>query len=147
MSNMTKEQKEQGFKEVYLDANLFIYSVLNNAEIGEKSRKIIENVKNNIYNGFTSTLTIDEILWAVQKEIGKEKAADIAKDFIAMQNLQIIPVSIDVIKKSIEFYKRSLNPRDAIHLAAMQSKGIKIMISSDLDFDKIKEIRRIDFAK
>jgi len=144
---MTKEQKEQGFKEVYLDANLFIYSVLNNAEIGEKSRKIIENVKNNIYNGFTSTLTIDEILWAVQKEIGKEKAADIAKDFIAMQNLQIIPVSIDVIKKSIEFYKRSLNPRDAIHLAAMQSKGIKIMISSDLDFDKIKEIRRIDFAK
>ena len=147
MSNMTKEQKEQGFKEVYLDANLFIYSVLNNAEIGEKSRKIIENVKNNVYNGFTSTLTIDEILWAVQKEIGKEKAADIAKDFIAMQNLQIIPVSIDVIKKSIEFYKRSLNPRDAIHLAAMQSKGIKIMISSDLDFDKIKEIRRIDFAK
>ena len=144
---MTKEQKEQGFKEVYLDANLFIYSVLNNAEIGEKSRKIIENVKNNVYNGFTSTLTIDEILWAVQKEIGKEKAADIAKDFIAMQNLQIIPVSIDVIKKSIEFYKRSLNPRDAIHLAAMQSKGIKIMISSDLDFDKIKEIRRIDFAK
>mgnify|MGYP001559091485 CR=1 FL=1 len=35
---------------------------------------------------------------------------------------------------------------NAIHLASMQSKNIKVIISSDPDFDKIKDIKRIDFV-
>ena len=52
------------------------------------------------------------------------------------------------VSQAIEIYKKNkLDPRDAIHLAAMQSKKIKTIYSSDSDFDKIKEIKRIDFRK
>ena len=86
---MKKEQGELELKseDIYIDANLFISSILDYKDIGEKAREIIEKIKKNIFRGFTSTLTIDEILWAVQKQLGKEKAADIANDFISMPNL------------------------------------------------------------
>ena len=149
MNNMKKEQEglELKSEEMYLDANLFISSILDDKDIGEKAREIIEKIKKNIFKGFTSTLTIDEVLWAVQKQLGKEKAADIANDFISMTNLEFISVNIEIIKNSVKEYKNSLNPRDAIHLASMQSKGIKTIISSDPDFDKINSIKRIDFSK
>lgn len=142
-----QEELELKSKEIYIDANVFVYSVLDEKDIGENARNIIEKIKNNIFRGFTSTLTIDEILWAVQKQLGKEKAADIANDFISMTNLEFLSVGIDIIKNSINEYKNSLDPRDAIHLASMQSKNIKIIVSSDSDFDKIKDIKRINFRK
>lgn len=144
---MTKEQKEQDFEEVYLDANVFIYSVLDESQIGEKAREIFEKIRKNKFKGFTSTLTIDEILWAVQKRLDIEKTADITQDFISMQNLEFISVDINTAKEAINLYKNGLEPRDAIHLASMQSKKINIIISSDSDFDKIKSIKRIDFTK
>ncbi len=149
MSNMTKEQKEQDskFKHVYLDANLFIYSILDDEEIGDKARKVIENIKSNMFKGFTSILTLDEIMWAVQKILGKEKAVEVTNDFISMQNLEFLPVNVQTIKKAFESYKEGLNPRDAIHCSSMQLKDINIIISSDPDFDRIKGIKRVDFSK
>ncbi len=149
MNNMKKGREEQELEseDIYLDTNIFIYSVLNENELGEKARKILEKIKTNNINGFTSVLTIDEIIWAIQKELGKEKSANLAEGFISMQNLEFIPANIDIIKKSLNYYKNSLDPRDAIHVASMQSKNIKTIYSTDSDFDKIKSIKRIDFSK
>jgi len=43
--------------------------------------------------------------------------------------------------------KYDLKPRDAIHLSAAIEHGVFTIISEDKDFDKIKEIERLDFAK
>lgn len=146
---MTKEQEGRVLEpeKIYIDANVFIYSVLNENDIGEKARNILEKIKNGEYYGFTATLTIDEILWAVHKELDKNKSVEIAKDFINMQNLEFINIDLVIIKEALENYQKSLKPRDAIHLAALKSKKIKTIVSSDPDFDKIKEIKRIDFSK
>ena len=149
MNNMTNEQEEQALKSerAYIDANVFIYSIINEDNVGEKARNTLEKIKNGEYLGFTATLTIDEILWALHKELDKDKTIEIAKGFINMQNLEFINVDLEIIKKSLENYHKSLKPRDSIHIASMQSKNIKTIISSDPDFDKIKEIKRIDFTK
>lgn len=144
---MTKEQKEQDFK-VYIDSNVIIYATLNKDKIGDKAREIISKIKNGYYKAYTSVLTIDELLWNAKKEIGREKSADIAKDFLSLINLECLDANKEIILSSIEIYKNEkLDPRDAIHLASMRVKNIKTIISSDSDFDKIKGIKRIDFSK
>ena len=132
----------------YADSNLFIYGATDEGAIGEESKRIIESIKNGEFKAFTSTLTIDEFLWRVQKEVGREFAAESVKIFFTIQNLEIINVDQKIILNAIEVYKiNKLDPRDAIHLAAMRSKKINKIFSSDSDFDKIKDIKRIDFTK
>ncbi len=150
ISNMKKEQEEQVSKKepVYLDANCFIYASTDESKIGQKARKIIQDIKIGVYEkAYSSTLTVDEFLWSVQKEVGRELAAEGADIFLTLQNFQLINIDAEIISKAINLYKeKKLDPRDAIHLAAMQSKNIKTIISSDPDFDKIKSIKRNDFS-
>lgn len=149
---MKKEQEEQELflknNEVYVDANFFIYASTDLEKEGENARKIIDLIKKQEISVFTATLTIDEVLWAIQRKKDKETAYQSAQLILEMPQLKFIPVDIEIIRSSINIYKKeNLHPRDAIHLAAMQSKNIKVIISSDPDFDKIKDIKRIDFGK
>ena len=76
MNNMTKEQKEQDSKKesIYLDANCFIYATIDKEEIGQNAKKILEEVNNGAYKkAYSSTLTVDEFLWRVQKEVNREQ--------------------------------------------------------------------------
>ena len=149
MDNMKKEQEEQVSKEkIYIDSNTFIYAAIDNEEIGRKAKTIITDIKNGKYKAYTSTLTIDEFLWRVQKEVGRELASESVTIFSTLANLELINVDIKIITKAIEIYKtEKLDPRDSIHLAAMREKNISHIVSTDPDFDKIKNIKRIDFRK
>lgn len=151
MNNMKKEQKEQVSKEKekkYVDANCFIYAAIDSEIIGEKAKNILSDVKEGKFIAYTSTLTIDEFLWKVQKEVGRELAAKSVNIFLTIPNLELINVDINIITKAIDIYKSdNLDPRDAIHLASMRQKNIKAIITSDSDFNKIKDIKVIDFTK
>ena len=150
MNNMKKEQEDQELKseEVYLDSNLFIKSIISITAEGEKAREVISKIKNGEYNAHTSTLTLDEVMWVVQNFKDKETAYEAGKTLMRATNINFISVGIEIISKSLEIYKNTpLDPRDSIHLATMQSKGIKTIISQDSDFDKIKDIKRLDFSK
>ena len=150
MNNMKKEPKEQDSKEIiYIDANCFIYASLDKERIGKNAREVLEKVRTGFYKkAYTSTLTIDEFIWRIQKEVGRELASEGAEIFFSLENMNLINIDSQVIHLAIEIYKnKKLDPRDAIHLAAMQSKNIKVIISSDPDFDKIENIKRIDFGK
>ena len=47
---------------------------------------------------------------------------------------------IDIVAVLIE--QHDLQPRDALHLATMQSQKVSIIISEDKDFDKVPGIER-----
>ncbi len=152
MNNMKKEQKEQVFKKkepIYLDANCFIYASIDKTHIGQKAKEILTQIKNGIYKkAYTSTLTVDEFLWRVQKEVGRDLASEGASIFLTIPNLELVNVDTSIISETIELYKNQrLDPRDSIHLASMKSKKIKTIISSDPDFDKVDDIKRLDFTK
>ncbi|MEK6894578.1 MAG: type II toxin-antitoxin system VapC family toxin [Nanoarchaeota archaeon] len=135
-------------EEVYLDSNLLIYGILNEDRIGDLARKFIKEVEIGKYNANISALTIDEFIWKVQKVLGRETAVESAKRIINMENVKILEINSEVLINMLKLYKdNKLDPRDSIHLATMQINRIKTVISSDPDFDKIKEIKRIDFSK
>lgn len=146
MNNMKKEQEEQESqlenKEVYIDANLLIDSVISIDEKGEKARGFIEKIKKGDYKAYTSTLTLDEVMWIVQNEKNHETAYESAKTITDIPNLNFISVSREIIMKALEIYKT-----EKIHLAAMKEKDITTIVSKDPDFNKIKGIEIIDFTK
>ena len=147
---MMKEQEKQESKseEVYVDSNLFIYASSEEGIISKNAYEIIKKINDGNLIAYTSTLTMDEVLYIIQKKVGREIAANIIENYIKLNNLNIISVDLEILNKSIEIYKQTnLKPRDSIHLAVMKINKISAMISSDPDFDKIKDVKRIDFSK
>jgi len=61
-----------------------------------------------------------------------------------LKNLEILPLSIDVLEKSVELRKLyGLSIFDSIHAATCLLNNVEI-ISSDSIFDKFKGLERID---
>ncbi len=132
----------------YIDANLFIYASLDRDELGDQSREIIGLLNNGKINGITSSLTLDEIIWVVWKEKGKELGIKVGKEIFEISNLDIVGISEKIIFNAIELMEKyDLKPRDAIHLSAAIEHSVFTIISEDKDFDKVKEIERLDFVK
>ncbi|MEK6896500.1 MAG: type II toxin-antitoxin system VapC family toxin [Nanoarchaeota archaeon] len=129
---------------IYLDANIFIYP---NTGEGAKSGACItilnKVIKNEMQAG-TSVLTWDEVHYALQKEIGKEKATEQSKELFTMPNLALFGADIKTIESAQQIVEKyNLKPRDAIHVATAILNNCVEIISDDSDFDRIRELKRI----
>lgn len=128
---------------IYIDSNVFIAAALYTDDVAEKAREIIKTVEDGELKAATSALTYDEVYWAVKNLKGKDAAHRASGGLLMLPNISILEVDRTILfeaHKLLDDY--SLDPRDAIHAACAVSKGIKIMISEDSDFDKIKGLKR-----
>ncbi len=115
--------------------------------IGEQSRAIIGLLNTCKIKGITSSLTLDEVIWIVWKEKAKELGIRAGRGIFKVSNLDIVGVSKKTILSAIELMEEyDLKPRDAIHLSVAIEHGVFTIISEDKDFDKVREIERLDFA-
>lgn len=127
----------------YLDANVFIYSTLNNESLGESSRKIIEEIQKGNLEAITSVLTFDEIMHVVGKERGQEAAILAGEAFLNMNNLEIRNTTRQTALTALQITREyGMKARDAMHYATMVENGCTAMVSEDKDFNGIKELKR-----
>lgn len=130
---------------VYLDANIFIFASIGEQNIRSATRKIIEQIVSGKIFAITSCLTIDEVVWVVQKERPIEIAIEIGERIFLIPNLEIVEVNSEIIKEALKIMKElKLKPRDAIHAATMAQYGINTIISEDPHFEKINGVKRLD---
>ena len=128
----------------YIDANIFIYAVLNSDEKSKQCIQILKKIMNNKIIGFTSLLTWDEFYYSIKKYLNKEDAIKKSAKFLQFPNLIFLSVDDKIIIKAHDLIKEyNLKPRDAIHAASALIHNIKEIISDDSDFDKVKELKRI----
>ena len=131
---------------IYIDSNVFIYACLSSDEIGERSRSLLKSVEQGEVEAASTTLSFDEIVWAVKRYRTMEQAISAGEAFINMPRLSLVAVDENVIRYAIDLMKRySFDPRDAIHAASALLCRAESLISSDLHFDKLKEIPRRPF--
>lgn len=131
-------------EKVYVDSNIFIYAATNIETEGERARALLEKIKNGDMQGVTSLLALDEVLWALQKATGKKVAHMVVSTLLIFPNLILVDVTRSILAETLHIYEHhNLHPRDALHLATMQLKGIKTILSSDPDFDRIPTVKRI----
>lgn len=130
---------------LYLDANVFIYSLVDSGEKGKIAHMILESVVTGKDAAITSSLTIDEVLWILLKNTERKTAILEVLKIFEMQNLEIVGVTPDMSFKSLLLMQKykGLKPRDAIHAAVCLSSGVFRIASDDADFDQIKELERM----
>jgi uncharacterized protein len=130
----------------YIDANVFLYSILYKEEQEPKVkyvRQILQSIEKGELSAYTSTLTWDEVVWIVRKEMGKDEAISQGQKLLGFSNLQWIIVDENILfQAQVLMNKYNLHPRDSIHVASALSRKITIIISEDSDIDRVKEIKR-----
>lgn len=140
-------RKNSNKQYAFVDANLLIYL---NCIQQEDERKTYEDLYYNALSSFevfTDILVLDELIWVSKKKYNVPY--DLTLSFIRnavlpyVEILHIDTKILDIFFNVLAKYK--LKPSDAIHVAVMLTHNIRTIISEDIDFDNIKEIKRIWF--
>jgi predicted nucleic acid-binding protein len=77
--------------------------------------------------------------------LGVEASLSQARKLLKFPNLKFLGVRKTTISKAQEIIERyGLKPRDAIHAATAMENRITIIISYDKDFDRIRELERVE---
>ena len=127
----------------YLDANFFIFAILDTTEKGEKARRILREIVSGKRQAMTSVLALDEVLWVLQRNKKKDIQRKVIEDIYAIPHLEVKAVSALIPLRALEYIEKyNLKPRDAFHSACMEEFQINIIVSDDADFDKMKNITR-----
>ena len=132
---------------MYIDSNIFIFASMDKGKLGENSRTIIKLINEQKISCAASFLILDEVMWILKKNVGREDAIKIAKAMLSMPIKWIEVDKLVVIKMINIFEKTKLDPRDAIHIASMKTLGLSSIVSEDNDFDKIDGIKRVTVSE
>ncbi len=129
---------------MYLDANFFIFALLDNTRKGEKAREIQQKLIEGKENAVTSALALDEVMWVLRKNKKQHLLRKIIEDIYAHPRLVVREVHEEVPLRALQYIEEfNLKPRDAFHAAVMEGFLITAIVSDDVDFDRIKKIKRI----
>ena len=130
---------------LFVDANLVMYALGGPHPLRDPCRIIFEKIKMQEFPIVTNTEVLQEILYRYFS-IGRSALGEIAYRSIVGLSLHVFPIKIEDTDRALELLKtyKNITSRDAIHAATLMNNGIKEIISTDLHFDLIPEIKRID---
>lgn len=128
----------------FLDADIFLYASGRPSPHKNTCLEMLEGAASGDYSMRTSTEVVQEVLHRYshigRRDFGIELARRILNAFgpvIAVQHRDVNMAAEIMVR-----YPR-VRSRDAIHVAVALNNGIRQIISTDRDFDIIKEIDRI----
>ena len=129
----------------FIDTNIFIYSVGRDHPLKAKCEKVLQSIRDEKIGGILNTEIIQEILYRYQSIQELPLGIRLAREAILLSS-RILPVTERDLSLALEILQShpQIETRDAFHAATMMSNGIKEIISTDIHFDLISEIKRID---
>lgn len=128
----------------FIDAPLFVY--LNTLTDGV--RNLYEGFYLDVlsrYKPYTDVLVLDELIYISKKKYGIPY--DVSIEFIETSILPyvtIISLGEEEYRQAIKFLlEYNLKPSDTLHLGAMVSNNITLIITEDSEFDVVSQIKRL----
>ncbi|EQD38681.1 PilT protein domain protein, partial [mine drainage metagenome] len=92
---------------------------------------VLRQVQTEEISAASSSLTFDEIAWAVKRNRGADDAILAAEAFLQMPNLRLIAVTEDILSETLVIMKRyQLGARDSIHAATAMKIRAKEIVSA-----------------
>lgn len=128
----------------YLDANVFVFAVLDEGPRGERARALLRKVVGEDGRAATSTLAIDEVVWSLQGEGPRDVAIQEGQRLMDLPNLEVFDVTAEDTFDALSLMEDedTLDPRDAIHAAVAINHGIFTVVSDDPDLDGLPDVER-----
>ncbi len=132
----------------YLDTNIFLYAADPSSPYHKSCKGILVEVAKGSLRASTSVETIQEVVYFHQRQRQIKEGLKLIDGIF-----KLIPELLSVDKEiAIEFRELldiypGVPSRDLIHLATCRVNGLNEVISIDRDFDKFKEVSRIQPKK
>lgn len=131
---------------LYLDANFFIFALLDRTNRGLEARKLQQKIVDGSEEAITSSLALDEIMWVLIRGERKHLLRTVIEGIYSTPNLDVVQVSSTAPLLALDLIERyELKPRDALHLAVMRENRVESIVSDDADFDRIEWVDRFKF--
>ena len=129
----------------FIDANIIMYTVGKEHKYKKPCSLLIRRIAEENIVVASDTEILQEIMYRYWLTSSFERARETYNDFKSLVSL-MFPVTIDDVDLALELLERHQNiqPRDAIHAAVMLNNGLTRIYSTDVHFDEIKGIERID---
>jgi predicted nucleic acid-binding protein len=122
-----------------------MYAAVAPHHIRDSCRDALEKAVRLKANLVTDSEVLQELLYRYFAINRPEVAESVYRSAVRLCD-EVLPVSERHTARALELllkYRR-LSVRDAIHIATMEAKGLRRLVSTDKDFDGVSEIRRID---
>ncbi|MBI4999309.1 PIN domain-containing protein [Candidatus Gottesmanbacteria bacterium] len=131
---------------VFVDASFLIALFNRDDEFHQKANRLSKKLKETSSQLITSNIALAESVNLTFRHLGPKKARK-ALEVFQESGLEIIFVSREIFDKAYQLLfaqksKRDLGLFDCLHLATMESLGIKTILSFDKRFKK--EVKVID---
>ena len=135
----------------FVDASVFIYAYLKPkkpptpeiSKLKEDAQSIVKRI-NEGEPVITSLIHISEIVNILEARMPLKKSLEILTDLMTIDNLEILQPTVALYQSAIEEAKMvNVGVNDALAYFLMKDKGITQVYSFDLDFDRMKGIKRL----
>ena len=130
---------------IFVDANVFMYAGGVDARWRETCDAALDRLQKSKVRVVTNAEVLQEIL---HRYFWQQRPGDAQTVHRAARELcdEIIPVTEDHTLRALELLleHQQLPARDAIHVATMEDRGIRTVLSADRDFDPVPSVDRID---
>lgn len=134
---------------IFLDTNIPMYAAGKDRHHKKPCLKLLELVARRELLAFTDVEVFQEILHRFISQGKAEIGFQIFDNFYKLMQNNVLPVTAKEISKAREFAEKypEAKARDILHLAVMESQGLKTIITVDTHFDKFQEVTRMEPKK
>jgi predicted nucleic acid-binding protein len=106
-----------------------------------RARAILNGIQLGKLSGGTSSITFDELVWAVRQVKGEDESVLAGELFLNTPHLVILEVGHEILKASLDIIrKHHLRPRDSIHAASALNASAECLVSEDRDYDALASL-------
>jgi hypothetical protein len=129
----------------FIDTNVPMYAAGRPSQYRDSCRRILEDLSEQKLEGITDAEVLQEIAYRYYF-IGRFKQArQLISDFATLVS-RVCPVELADVAEMLEFsrFYPKIPPRDLVHVATAKRCGADFILSVDRDFDRIKEVKRVD---
>ena len=132
-------------KMFFIDTNIFLEVELMNKRL-EECKEFLRKIYRKEINALTSDFVVYSCLIQLQNRTrSTERMREFMLFLANMENLDVRIPSPHAISNAFDFMERyKLDFDDALVVSTMKSLGIEKLVSFDKDFDKVKEIQRVE---
>jgi predicted nucleic acid-binding protein len=133
-------QALQGQK-IYLDTNIFIYSVEMIAPWANELNDIFVGLKSSEFSAVTSNLSLSECLVIPFKQNRQDLVQVYRKTFLSRSYLNVSPINNDILIFAANVRAQTnLKLPDAIHAATALTQHCTAMLTNDAGFNRVPNI-------
>ena len=130
---------------LFLDANVFLYLAGSDARYRDACRRALLAATEQGTLLVTSTEVLQEIL---HYHAARRRPEDARNVYDAVKDIceEILPVTEQQTARALELLvgHPGLPVREALHVATMETHGVKRLLSADRHFDRIDTVMRVD---